>query len=76
MKPGFCFLSGGVGFFAVEVKPPNACSSQVLIDQSKLGLELKRMVDQQIIHGSTDPKSFGLLVEGKFHTFFYKNKCY
>ncbi|OBZ80217.1 hypothetical protein A0J61_11734 [Choanephora cucurbitarum] len=74
LKPDFCvkynFKGSSIGLLAVEVKLPNPHSSQVLSDRSKLGLELKRMVDEQIIQGSYEPKSFGVLVEGFRCTFF------
>ncbi|KAI8364967.1 hypothetical protein BD560DRAFT_448361 [Blakeslea trispora] len=60
LKPDFCvmyeFQGNNVGLLAIEAKSPDACSSQALSDRSKLALELKRMVDQQIILGSRDPK--------------------
>ncbi|OBZ81411.1 hypothetical protein A0J61_10540, partial [Choanephora cucurbitarum] len=71
MKPDFIFSCGDAGFLAVEVKPPGVRSSQVLTNQSKLGFELKRMLDQQILQGPTEAKSFGLLVEGLKCTFIY-----
>ncbi|KAI8385747.1 hypothetical protein BD560DRAFT_486735 [Blakeslea trispora] len=49
LKPKFClkhnFKGSSVGILAVKVKFPNAHSSQILRDRSKLGLELKRMSD-------------------------------
>ncbi|KAI8369881.1 hypothetical protein EDC96DRAFT_543045 [Choanephora cucurbitarum] len=69
LKPDFCvmhkFQGINVGLLAIEVKLPDVCSSQALSDRSKLALELKRMVDQQVISGSRDPKSFGVLVEDR-----------
>ncbi|KAI8360747.1 hypothetical protein EDC96DRAFT_513318 [Choanephora cucurbitarum] len=84
LKPDFLvtyeYKGCDVGLLAVEVKPPNACSSQTLSDRSKLGLELKRMVDEQVVQGSFEPKSFGILVEGFECTFFTctleKSGCY
>ncbi|KAI8352882.1 hypothetical protein BD560DRAFT_408617 [Blakeslea trispora] len=74
LKPDFCvmheFQGSNVGLLAIEVRLPGACSSQALSDRSKLALELKRMIDQQVISGSRDPKSFGVLVEGFECTFF------
>ena len=68
LKPDFCivyeFKGNGVRLLAITVKLPNAASSQLLGDRSKLGLEMKRMVDEQIIQGSFEPKSFGVSVEG------------
>ncbi|KAI8368742.1 hypothetical protein BD560DRAFT_132470 [Blakeslea trispora] len=60
----------GLFFLAVEVKLPDAHSSQVLSDRSKVDLELNRMVDEQIVQGSYGPKSFGILVQGFRCTFF------
>ncbi|KAI8371086.1 hypothetical protein BD560DRAFT_396051 [Blakeslea trispora] len=84
LKPDFCimhdFRGDFVGLLAIEVKLPNAASSQTLSDRSKLGLELKRLVDQQVIKGSLEPKSFGVLVEGFECTVFSccleKSGCY
>ncbi|KAI8390122.1 hypothetical protein BD560DRAFT_429921 [Blakeslea trispora] len=53
-----------VGLLAIEVKLPEARSSQVLSDRSKLALELKRMIDEQLQQGFKDPISYGILVEG------------
>ncbi|KAI8373436.1 hypothetical protein EDC96DRAFT_499302, partial [Choanephora cucurbitarum] len=68
LKPDFLimmpFKGSNVGLVAVEVKQPSAKSSQVLSDKSKLALECKRMVDDQVLKGSKDPRSFGVLVAG------------
>ncbi|OBZ87593.1 hypothetical protein A0J61_04345 [Choanephora cucurbitarum] len=84
LKPDFCivyeFKGNGVRLLAITVKLPNAASSQLLSDRSKLGLEMKRMVDEQTIQGSFEPKSFGVLVEGFECTLFVctleQNGCY
>ncbi|KAI8367296.1 hypothetical protein BD560DRAFT_424674 [Blakeslea trispora] len=84
LKPGFCIMyelkGEKVGLLAIEVKFPDARSSQVLSDRSKLALELKRMVDQQVGLGSRRPQSFGVLVEGFDCTFFscslHQSGCY
>ncbi|KAI8387053.1 hypothetical protein BD560DRAFT_420246 [Blakeslea trispora] len=56
LKPDFLimmpFKGSNVGLVAVEVKQPSAKSSQVLSDRSKLALECKRMVDDQVLKGS------------------------
>ncbi|KAI8335994.1 hypothetical protein EDC96DRAFT_579040 [Choanephora cucurbitarum] len=68
LMPDFCILyeynGNDVGLVAVEVKLPKAKISQVLSDRSKLALEMKRMVDEQVLQGFRNPISFGLLVEG------------
>ncbi|OBZ86088.1 hypothetical protein A0J61_05862 [Choanephora cucurbitarum] len=68
LMPDFCILyeynGNDVGLVAIEVKLPKAKISQVLSDKSKLALELKRMVDEQVQQGFRNPISFGLLVEG------------
>ncbi|KAI8330399.1 hypothetical protein EDC96DRAFT_569156 [Choanephora cucurbitarum] len=84
LKPDFCvmydFQGENVGLLAIEVKLPNARSSQVLSDRSRLALELKRMIDQQVLLGSRKPESFGVLVEGFECTFFscslHQSGCY
>ncbi|KAI8347599.1 hypothetical protein EDC96DRAFT_567714 [Choanephora cucurbitarum] len=69
MTPTFLLMTtireSSVGFLAIEVKKEeNFKSSQVLSDRSKLGLECKRMVDEQVLEGSESPRSFGVLVCG------------
>lgn len=67
------FRGANVGLVAIEVKLPNAKSSQLLSDRAKLALECKRMVDEQVLQGSQNPRSFGILVEGKILSLFYKH---
>lgn len=73
--PDFCILyeynGNDVGLVAVEVKLPKAKISQVLSDRSKLALEMKRMVDEQVLQGFRNPISFGLLVEGIYTSFLF-----
>ncbi|OBZ90055.1 hypothetical protein A0J61_01895 [Choanephora cucurbitarum] len=57
------FRESNVGFVTIKVKKADNCkSSQVLSDRSKLGLECKRMIDEQVLRGSESPRPFGVLV--------------
>ncbi|KAI8324825.1 hypothetical protein EDC96DRAFT_550401 [Choanephora cucurbitarum] len=84
LKPDFCIMheyqGEKVGLLAIEVKLPSATSSQSLSDRSKLGLELKRLIDQQVAQGSFEPRSFGVLIEGfeciLFSCTLHESGCY
>ncbi|OBZ85387.1 hypothetical protein A0J61_06562 [Choanephora cucurbitarum] len=69
-----------VRLMAIEVKLLSATSSQSLSDRSKLGLELKRLIDQQVPQGSFEPRSFGVLIEGfeciLFSCTLHESGCY
>lgn len=52
--------------FVIEAKKPNASSNQQLLnDQCKLALEMKKMLDAMVDARVPSPIVCGLLVEGK-----------
>jgi hypothetical protein len=74
MQPNYLAYYDGdvaVNLLAVEVKRPGCSGSQVIGDRSKCGVELKRIIDNQITFGVKRPMSFGVVVEGyTCHTFY------